>query len=159
MKRLYLFLFFVQLGYSQDDLDRANADDDVEICGDAEDNIHRQFNHQHEIDNQWKTPVFNRRLHSQSQHTQSSQKGLGRMNFIRSVLEHHRAGGDANQLEDAYHKLASEDNNQSPTQASMVESKVAPINAVAADPPINRPVTLTAEQRSMIEAKRKEAIN
>lgn len=146
-----------QLGYSQDDLDRANADDDVEICGEAEDNIHRQFNHQHEIDNQWKTPVFNRRLQeptSQSQHTQSSQKGLGRMNFIRSVLEHHRAGGDANQLEDAYHKLASEDN----TQASMVESKVAPINADAADPPINRPVTLTADQRAMIEAKRKEAL-
>ena len=147
-----------QLGYSQDDLDRANADDDVEICGEAEDNIHRQFNHQHEIDNQWKTPVFNRRLPSQSQHTQSSQKGLGRMNFIRSVLEHHRAGGDANQLEDAYHKLASEDNNQSPTQGLMVESKVAPINAFAAAPPINRPVTLTAEQRSMIEAKRKEAL-
>ena len=173
-----------QLGYSQDDLDRANADDDVEICGEADDNIHRQFNHQHEIDNQWKTPVFNRRLQeptSQIEHTQSSQKGLGRMNFIRSVLEHHRAGGDADQLEDAYHKLASEDNNQSPLQASMDKSKVAPISVVqeqqnktsdeshvrvsmssavvaAAALPINRPVTLTAEQRAMIEAKRKEAL-
>ena len=100
-----------QLGYSQDDLDRINADAEIEDCADpGETVLHRQFDHQHNIDTQFKTPVFNRRMRaqtpaSQSQHTESSQKGLGNMNFIRSVLEHHRQGGNADELEDEYHRL------------------------------------------------------
>ena len=48
---------------------------------------------------------------SLNQHPESSQKGLGNMNFIRSVLEHAAAGGDVDQLEEEYHRLAG--NNQS----------------------------------------------
>ncbi|KAL7538664.1 hypothetical protein ACHAXR_010982 [Thalassiosira sp. AJA248-18] len=99
-----------QLGFTQDDLDRANADAEIEVCDHAEESVlHRQFDNQHNIDNQFKTPVFNRRMRtpaSQSQHSNLSQKGLGKMNFIRSVLEHHRQGGDADQLEEEYHRLA-----------------------------------------------------
>ena len=66
------------------------------------------------MDNQFNTPVFNRRMKnpaSLNQHPESSQKGLGNMNFIRSVLEHAAAGGDVDQLEEEYHRLAG--NNQS----------------------------------------------
>jgi len=104
-----------QLGFTQDDLDRVNADAEIEVCYHAESVHHRQFNHQHNIDNEFKTPVFNRRMRapaSQSQHSEPSQKGLGNMNFIRSVLEHHRAGGDADQLEQEYHRLAGNNESQ-----------------------------------------------
>ena len=188
-----------QLGYSQDELDHVNADAEVELC-DGGDDVHRQFNHQVDIDNQWKTPVLNRRMReeeptSESQeYTQSSdQKGLGRMNFIRSVLEHHRAGGDADALEDEYHRLA--ENDQSPIQSTQpsncndgqasqsctvvgpatsldsslhqqqnltggVSQRTTTVSsfAVAASATVNKPVTLTEEQRAMIEAKRLEAL-
>ena len=35
----------------------------------------------------------------------SSAQGLGNMNFIRSVLEHHRRGGDCNQIEAEYKRI------------------------------------------------------
>ena len=71
-----LFLNFVrdsfindtsQLGYSQDDLDRANADteiDEIELSGDREEEslLHRQFDNQRTRNDQFKTPVFNRRM-------------------------------------------------------------------------------------------------
>ena len=188
-----------QLGYSQDELDHVNADSEVEIC-DGGDDIHRQFNHQTDIDNQWKTPVLNRRMReeptsgqSQEYSQSSDQKGLGRMNFIRSVLEHHRAGGDADALEEEYHRLAGNDQSpiqstqpanhlagqasqsctvaansslqsrgQQQNQTSGVSQRAASTTvasfSVAAPAPVNKPVTLTAEQRAMIEAKRLEAL-
>ena len=79
-----------QLGYTQDDLDHVNADAEVEVCNHGESVHHRQFDHQHNVDHQFKTPVFNRRMKapgSESQHSMTSQKGLGNMNFIKNVLE------------------------------------------------------------------------
>ncbi|KAL9182243.1 hypothetical protein ACHAXT_012895 [Thalassiosira profunda] len=96
-----------QLGYSQDELDRLNADAEVEVCDDG-DVLHRQLDHQQNVDAQFKTPVFNRRMRAPSSphSAPGSQKGLGKMEFIKSVLEHHRHGGDADELEAEYHRLA-----------------------------------------------------
>ncbi len=83
-----------QLGYTQDDLDRVNADAVADDCDHGESYHHRQINHQQEMSDFWKTPVFNRRMlktTNESQDSEPSQKGLGNMNFIRSVLDHYRA--------------------------------------------------------------------
>lgn len=102
-----------QLGYTQDDLDRANPDESIDDFGNdiesATDALHRQFDHQTNVAEQFKTPVLNRRMGAPSPgglDTQSSQKGLGNMNFVKSVLEHHRRGGDADEIENAYNELA-----------------------------------------------------
>ncbi len=85
-----------QLGYTQDDLDRVNADSHTDDCdhGESYQYHHRQINHQKDLSDFWKTPVFNRRMlkatTNESQDSEPSQKGLGNMNFIRSVLDHHR---------------------------------------------------------------------
>ncbi|KAL7551797.1 hypothetical protein ACHAWF_015057 [Thalassiosira exigua] len=84
-----------QLGYTQDDLDRADVDAEIEVC-DGATGLHGQFDHRRHIDNQFNTPILNRRMRmpsSQGPSSESSQKGLGNMNFIKSVLEHHRQGG------------------------------------------------------------------
>jgi len=101
-----------QLGYSQDDLDRLN--ESVEECDHEEsDTLHRQLNHQQSVRNQFKTPIFNRRMQlSRSQESQTSippsQRGLGNMNFIRSVIDHCRQGGDCEDIETEYHRLVGE---------------------------------------------------
>ena len=106
-----------QLGYTQDELDRVNADievEEIEGVGGEEHVLHRQFDHQNDMNQRFNTPVFNRRMRnpaSQSQSAESSQKGLGNMNFIRSVLEHAAAGGDADQLEKEYDRLARNNQN------------------------------------------------
>lgn len=120
-----------QLGYSQDDLDRLNADDTIQdMLEHGESVLHRQFNHKQNVADQFKTPVFNRRMRaplSQGSEPQS-QRGLGKMNFIRSVLEHHRAGGDSNELEDEYHRLVgqSSSHDQSQETSEVVEIDDSP---------------------------------
>jgi Fanconi anemia group M protein len=72
-------------------------------------NSHRVFDALRDRENQLKTPNFNRRMMRPTQDspssTPSSAKGLGNMNFIRSVLEHHRNGGDCDQIEAEYQRL------------------------------------------------------
>jgi len=65
---------------------------------------HRAVDAQHELAQQYKTPIFNRRMTrlNLSQFSSSSQKGLGNMHFIRSVLEHHRQGGTSEDVENFY---------------------------------------------------------
>ena len=123
------------------------------------------------------------------------------MNFIKSVLEHHRQGGDCDDIEDGYHQLAG---GQSPPIHDNIDSPVSitdpPVAAahelvtkrIAEQPTNNAPVTsnhqssatsahhpnqvsatasmplshknndqtmtLTAEQKAMIEAKRAAAL-
>jgi len=67
---------------------------------------HRVLDAQRERENRFKTPNFNRRMMRPStQDTPSSVQGLGNMNFIRSVLEHHRNGGDSNQIEAEFKRI------------------------------------------------------
>jgi Fanconi anemia group M protein len=51
----------------------------------------------------------------------SSEKGLGKMYFIRSVLEHHRRGGDMNDVEEVYHELLAEQRRQEGVEESLDE--------------------------------------
>ena len=119
-----------QLGFTQDDLDRINADAEViDVCEEA-DALHRQLDHQRNLDNQFTTPILNRRMRrsldqSQTQSGPSSQKGLGRMHFIRSVLEHHRQGGDADEIEDEYCRLVG---HESPEASHSLMMEDRPIN-------------------------------
>jgi hypothetical protein len=83
-----------QLGYTQDNLDCVNADSVVENCEYGESSLHRQIYHLREMESQMKTPILNRRMRNptvESQDSEHSQKGLGNMHFIRSVLDYHRA--------------------------------------------------------------------
>merc|ERR1712238_572920 len=76
-------------------------------------NYHRALDARREYDNQFKTPNFNRRMIRQQQpgssssdtNASSSQRGLGNMNFVRSILEHHRQGGDCDQIESYYNGM------------------------------------------------------
>lgn len=115
-----------QLGYTQDDLDQLNADETIQEGSiDPEDSLlHRQFNHERNISEQFKTPVFNRRMmrDSLSQNVPSSQRGLGNMNFIKSVLEHHRRGGDSDDIENEYHRLVGDSPCESQETISIVGS-------------------------------------
>ncbi len=71
-----------------------SADSHTDDYDNGESYHHRQINHQKDLNDFWKTPVFNRRMlnatTNESQDSESSQKGLGNMNFIRSVLDYHR---------------------------------------------------------------------
>jgi hypothetical protein len=63
---------------------------------------------------QFATPMMNRLMMRQSDTPASapdSDKGLGRMHFIRSVLEHHRQGGRAEDIEEVYQQLEKDVNN------------------------------------------------
>ena len=124
-----------QLGYTQDDLDRIDPDSSVVLSASSTQgvngNLHRALDMQWERSNQFATPAMSRRQWlrqrgigrlpaSNSQHGSSgdehgtpasapgSEKGLGRMHFIRSVLAHHERGGDADQIEQAYRELEEE---------------------------------------------------
>lgn len=55
--------------------------------------------------------------------TSSSQKGLGNLHFVRSVLEHHRQGGRAEEIEAFYHQIAIEEaNKEKPAETAAAES-------------------------------------
>lgn len=87
--------------FSQDQL----AEVDPDASGHIDFN-HRAVDARRAIQQQFKTPVFNRRMNRpcDSQFS-SSQKGLGNMHFVRSVLEHHRQGGNAEDIEAFYRKM------------------------------------------------------
>jgi ERCC4-related helicase len=167
--------------FSQDDL--AKVDPDASAASNFQ---HRALDAQKERDNQFKTPLFNRRMKNRedSQFSFSSEKGLGNMNFIRSVLEHHRQGGGCEEIEEFYHQVAQEEaqRDQSPAQAAAVpprQPKIVMVYASSDDehsgdkpnstenPPTAtteaaRPpqaaAVLTAEQRERIEMNRLAAL-
>ena len=163
--------------FSEDELgdvdpDAAEADIDY---------THRALNAQRDRDNQYKTPNFNRRMMRRAEDSAdvpSSQRGLGRMHFIRSVLEHHRQGGDCEEIEQCYKQMARDETPLSETaetewanaaaNPSMYNNNdsIPATNATATaaagrdvpDVPPQRPSTLTAEQQARIEANRQEAL-
>ena len=82
---------------------------------------HRALDAQRAIAQQYMTPLLNRRMTRphDSAFSSSSQKGLGNMHFVRSVLEHHRQGGTAEDIEACYRlmqhgDLSPEETSQSP---------------------------------------------
>jgi hypothetical protein len=96
-----------QLGYTQDELDVADPDDSHDL------GQHQALDAARENMRRFDTPVLNRRVRDKktwscSQESERSDRGLGNMHFIRSVLEHHRQGGDVNDIEAAYQELEAE---------------------------------------------------
>lgn len=110
-----------------DALDRLGLSENAPTPGlDETGAIHRRVDAMREKANQFATPVFNRRMRKHGRGREndthldtsqqwdeptpasepSSSKGLGNMHFIRSVLEHHRNGGEADDIEDMYHTVA-----------------------------------------------------
>jgi hypothetical protein len=99
-----------QLGYTQDGLDETDYDENAE-------NIHRAVDARRDKMRQFSTPLLNRRMQEQqasmedspwtdiSRSVPDSTRGLGNMHFIRSVLEHHRQGGRAEDIEAFYQDL------------------------------------------------------
>ncbi len=94
-----------QLGYTQDELDRLGVDANVTLVHQELDNIRTRAQ-------QFKTPILNRRMRDakgrESLGSPDSANGLGNMHFIRSVLEHHRQGGNADEIEDEYNQMMAE---------------------------------------------------
>lgn len=91
-----------QLGYTQDDLDKAGVDIEVNAQN------HIALDSEHEKMRRFDTPLLNRRMRNRRQTwstSQGSESGLGNMHFIRSVLEHHRQGGDVEDIEAVYREL------------------------------------------------------
>jgi hypothetical protein len=159
------------LHFSQDELRNI----DPEASTDIGFHHHQNLDNERHLENQFKTPVLNRRMRKrddQDPATTSSQKGLGNMHFIRSVLEHHRQGGDADEIEVAYNKLAKEESemtSDSPAQLSapvaLAPQKII-INCPSSDDEfidckkysVKETSILTAEQKQMVEQKRLAAL-
>jgi hypothetical protein len=76
------------------------------------DGVHRALDIQRAHAALFATPILNRRMKkgndsmdSWQQHAPDSATGLGNMNFIRSVIEHHQQGGRAEDIEKRFHEL------------------------------------------------------
>jgi hypothetical protein len=97
-----------QLGFTQDALDGCDPD------AHDDDGLHREVDAEQARFEEFETPLLNRRFLRKKRDGKwsdtppsapSSQKGLGNMHFIRSVLEHHRHGGQADDIEQAYQDM------------------------------------------------------
>ena len=101
-----------QLGYTQCHLDVVDPDasetPDGASCSVEDDALHRRLDNERARQNQFATPLLNRKMQRESltpSDAPESERGLGKMHFVRSVLEHHRNGGDSDDIEDVYNEL------------------------------------------------------
>jgi hypothetical protein len=114
-----------QLGYSPDNLDRLTFEQSP-INTDGTATTHRVLDMEREKALQFATPVLNRRMMQNRDIDEGSDesigppemsaapdstRGLGNMNFVRSVLEHHRQGGSVDEIESFYQELVAEQKN------------------------------------------------
>ena len=94
-----------QLGFSPDSLDRVLPDDGAN---------HQALDNERARAAQFSTPLLNRRMRgagnrdSWLESAPDSASGLGNMHFLRSVIEHHKQGGGAEEIEQAYNHLVEE---------------------------------------------------
>lgn len=151
-----------QLDYTQDILDRIDPSDESQT-------IHRQVDAENDRAKQFATPIFNRRMVRQQENSsrsdrnnRSSLKGLGNCHFIRSVIEHARQGGDAEDIENAYHETvanmtqeSTESNQNIPVELDYASSSdEGDMNGAV----IESESVITAEQQAAIEQRRLEAL-
>jgi hypothetical protein len=160
-----------QLGYTQDELDKI----DNEIDGSLQDlrdgtnvTLHRQVDMMKEQEDVFATPILRRKKRSMTQLSlPSSEKHLGQMHVIRSVIEHHRQGGDADELEREYHEiLKSSGLHDTPDSQKSVDPSS---NETTPNHPTCKPLidktskmttrsALTAEQLERIQQNRQKAL-
>jgi ERCC4-related helicase len=165
--------------FTQDELAQVDPDAGPQQ---GEDVVHRALDAERERQTMFKTPVLNRRRQEATpEDAPSSQKGLGNMHFIRSVLEHHRNGGRAEEIEAFFHQV--ERSAGSNSQASTPVASAPPIQPIPTQhspsgetPPLEPQTTpagatarrdaasdpnaggLTDEQRARIERNRLAAL-
>lgn len=179
---------------TQDDLGRLGLSENSETPVESG-AVHRRVDVMRERQNQFKTPVFNRRMlkHARGRDTTnqpstsqawdqptpasepSSQKGLGNMHFIRSVLEHHRNGGEADDIEEMFHTVAEDasplEEDRPVTERNVSGPMLIAMPYVASSESSDddedeeesqqkqqAAVVLTKEQKARIERKRQEAL-
>ena len=158
-----------QLGYTQDALDLVEDYKDSRQGEDAKGlNLDDKAFHR-AIDSKWNqadlfsTPILRRKNIKVDGSTQisqfsipSSDRGLGKMHFIRSVLEHHKAGGDDEEIEKEYHSIL-KDNLVEPTQTTIAGNQDARQKAKS---PVGNGqlLTLKEEQKLRIKENRRLAL-
>jgi hypothetical protein len=108
-----------QLGYSPDELgdspdELGKADPDARVQDARTQDMHHALDNERMRAEQFKTPVLNRKMRGAKNRDSwdgkcpDSASGLGNMNFIRSVIEHHQQGGQAEEIEQLYNQLEEE---------------------------------------------------
>ena len=107
-----------QLGSYRDSLDQINESFQSCATYDDSNDLHRKIDNERERAAVYSTPVLNRRVLnkdmgtfsdlSTNEDSRSPLKGLGNMHFIRSVLDHHRQGGNDDQIEAEYVTIAAQ---------------------------------------------------
>jgi hypothetical protein len=96
-----------QLGYSPDELGKVDPDARTQ-------DMHHALDNERMRAQQFKTPVLNRQMRGAKNRDSwdgecpDSASGLGNMHFIRSVIEHHKQGGKAEEIEQFYNHLEEE---------------------------------------------------
>ena len=162
-----------QLGFTQDMLDSLDCDSQPSSLRHVG-ALHRQVDMTKEQEEIFATPVLRRR---RKEHTQlslpSSEKKMGGMHFIRSVIEHHRKGGNADELERGYHDILREcgtrESQESSAESTQGERMQAVTGADQANkttsatipqhPPLpSKPSTLTAAQLERIRINKEKAL-
>uniref|UniRef100_A0A7S3QF60 Fanconi anemia group M protein n=1 Tax=Chaetoceros debilis TaxID=122233 RepID=A0A7S3QF60_9STRA len=115
-----------QLGFTQDELDTLHCDEKMMLSGNSADHnaLRRQVDNEMNRDSIFATPILkrNRNQSTQDLSVPSSEKNLGKMHFIRSVIEHHKRGGDADQIENEYHNIIKLNGGESGTPQSTSNS-------------------------------------
>ena len=121
-----------QLGYTPNQLDKIELHDSSAspevFSGIEEGALHRKFDNQKMSTEQFTTPMFHRsRLRGRANTIHkgtnssgiesmssipSSDQALGKMTFIKSVIEHHQCGGRASQIENEYHSILKDINKE-----------------------------------------------
>ena len=121
-----------QLGYTPNQLDKIELHDSSAspevFSGIEEGALHRKFDNQKMSTEQFTTPMFHRsRLRGRANtihkgtnssgiesmsSNPSSDQALGKMTFIKSVIEHHQCGGRASQIENEYHSILKDINKE-----------------------------------------------
>jgi hypothetical protein len=112
--------------------------------------MYRRINNSNTLNDLFSTPLLNRRSKSSEFSCPSSDAHLGKMNFIRSVIEHHQRGGSANELEKQYNTIMNVEG--TPTEK---RGSTSPQSNVPHSKP---PLKLTAEQMARVEVNRKQAL-
>jgi hypothetical protein len=151
-----------QLGYTQDNLDAIDHYVDLSqtSVNAGSVTIHRQVDMMKELENAFATPTLRR---NNSRNTQlslpSSEKHLGQMHFIRSVIEHHRQGGDADELERGYHDLLKSTGIPYTQDSTRLVEPAIPSSSISTSKSeVSKKITLTAEQLERIERNKQKAL-
>jgi len=155
-----------QLGFTQDVFDSLDCDKLQSSTSREIGEFHRQVDMMKDQDETFATPVLRRRRNENTELSHpSSEKKLGEMHFIRSVIEHHRQGGDADELERGYHEImgkhgiaASQDSESRSVLQIADQTNATTSIIVSQRPPVPSTSTLTAAQLERIRKNKEKAL-